>query len=138
MIPELAYTWGVIATKYEKAQRLPKFALHCFFPIAYNVHNVKIPIIAFGKRAANSIEISDYPENESKAMKLKACNHKNKGGFSQKGWKLIWTLKKSPVTIISRADSAKFTSSQSNKCVDPKNGMYTAAPMKAQKRYGLL
>ena len=77
--------------------------------------SVKIPTIAFGKRAANSILIQACSVKVPKKIKLIACSQMNKGGFSQKGKKLIWTLKKSWLTIISRADSAKFISSQSKR-----------------------
>jgi len=73
-----------------------------------------IPNTALGRRAANSFTPKAFIDN--------ACSQKNSGGFSQKGSKLMVTLKKSPVSNISRLDSAKFISSQSNKCNLPSSG----------------
>ena len=89
IIPELAYTCGVIAAKYEKAQRCPKLSEKNFLPTLKMINSVDIPTIALGKRAANSMLVQACSVKVPKNIKLNACNQMNKGGFSQKGKKLI-------------------------------------------------
>ena len=95
---------------------------------------VEIPTKALGKRAANSILVQACSVKVPKNIKLSACSQMNKGGFSQKGKKLIWTPRKSWLTNISRADSAKFISSQSKRWDTPKLGKKTKPPRKTQNK----
>lgn len=76
--------------------------------------NVAKATNTLGNRAANSPTPNTFMHS--------ACIQKKSGGFSQKGSKFTVTCRKLPLTNISRADSAKFISSQSNKFTDPKKG----------------
>ena len=85
----------------------------------YRVSKVAIPQTAFGKRAPNSL----IPNT----IMLVLCIQKNMGGFSQKGWKLMYTRVKSPSINISREHSAKLISSQSKRWTLPRKGMKKTA-----------
>ena len=115
IIPDRKYKWGRMLPKYANAQINPNYLLITVVPVLNNTNKVIIPATALGKRAANSFTPNIFIAT--------TWNQKNKGGFSKKGSKLIWTCKKLLVTIISRAISAKFTSSQSKRLTPPRNGI---------------
>ena len=124
MIPLLKYNAGNTEPKYARAQNIPNLALRIVVPILNKTGKTMAPNNALGKRAANSL----MPNN----FILKACSQKYNGGFSVKEIKLMWGSKKLFRTNISLDISAKFISSQSNKCTFPLNGMKKRTPIMNQ------
>ena len=94
------------------AHHIPNFEFRNSVPIKNSEVKVRIPAIALGNLAANSFIPNSFMDI--------TCIQINNGGFSQNGWKLICTRSKFPLTIISRALSAKLISSQSNKWALPR------------------
>ena len=127
IIPDMKYRNGRNEMPYIMAQSRPNRSSSILRPMLKSSSSVTMPIMALGRRAAASFTPNTFM--------LSACIQINRGGFSQKGSKLMRTLNQSPVTSISRADSAKLISSQSNSLTTPSPGMKNRAASNAIARF---